>query len=174
MTMKRSSISQALIEAQKAFDKASQALPEYEALQKARATWERLSASVIEARRLLRFILKWEPSAPAEDDLALFRKAATVLGYEALGHDKIQELLAAMRAIESRHLAAKKAPEERRRADEDRREAARLRERLGEPGFTDEERRLILSTLHPDANASPERREAAFKTFNAKRGRGER
>jgi hypothetical protein len=25
--------------------------------------------------------------------------------------------------------------------------------------------------LHPDANVSPERREAAFKAFNAKRGR---
>jgi hypothetical protein len=54
--VKRSPISQALITAQKAFDKASQALPEYEALQKAKAAWERLSASVIEARRFLRRI----------------------------------------------------------------------------------------------------------------------
>src|SRR5262245_14342065 len=38
---KRSSISQALIEAQKAFDKASRALPEYAALQKARGAHER-------------------------------------------------------------------------------------------------------------------------------------
>jgi hypothetical protein len=45
------------------------------------------------------------------------------------------------------------------------------REAAGKTDFTDEERRLILSTLHPDANASPERREAAFKAFGAKRGR---
>jgi hypothetical protein len=167
--MKRSSISQTLIEAQKAFDKASQALPEYATLQTAKVAHDRLSASVIEARRLLRFILKWEPSSASAKDLALFRKGATVLGYEELGHDKIQELIAAMSAIERRHLAAKRAAEERRRATED----AWWCERTtgGEQGFTDEERRLILSTLHPDANASPERREAAFKPFNAKRGR---
>lgn len=52
------------------------------------------------------------------------------------------------------------------------RDAERWREmaaRKAQQDFSDEERRLILSTLHPDANASPERREAAFKAFNAKR-----
>ena len=157
--MKRSSTSQALAKAQRPFDKVSQALPEYADLQTAKAAHERLSASVIEARRLLRFILKWEPSTSAEY-LALFRKAATVLGYEELGHDKIQELIVAMEAIESRHLAAK------READD----AAWRDMMAGEkPALTNEERRLILSTLHPDANPSPERREAAFKAFNAKR-----
>jgi hypothetical protein len=158
--MKRSSISQTLIEAQKAFDKVSQALPDYATLQTAKAAHGRLSASVIEARRLLRFILKWEPSSASAEDLALFRKATTLLGYEELGHDKVQELIAAMNAIESRHLAVKRAAEDRRRAAED----AYWRE-----SFANEERRLILSVLHPDANASPERREAAFKAFNAKR-----
>jgi hypothetical protein len=155
--MKRSSTSQALAKAQRPFDKVSQALPEYADLQTAKAAHERLSASVIEARRLLRFILKWEPSTSAEY-LALFRKAATVLGYEELGHDKIQELIVAMKAIEDRHFAAERAAEDRRRATED-----------VAQDFANEERRLILSVLHPDANASPERREAAFKAFNAKR-----
>jgi hypothetical protein len=62
-----------------------------------------------------------------------------------------------MRAIEHRCIE-----DANRRARE---MAERLRTRQD---FTAEERRLILSTLHPDANASPERREAAFKAFNAK------
>lgn len=75
--MKRSPITQALIEAQRAFDKASQALPEYAALRKAKAAHEQRRTSVDRAQRLLRFILKWEPSTPA-GDLALFRQAATL------------------------------------------------------------------------------------------------
>ena len=37
-----------------------------------------------------------------------------------------------------------------------------------EPEFTPEERRTILSVLHPDNSASKERREAAFKVFIGK------
>jgi hypothetical protein len=47
--MKRSPISQALIEVQKASDKASQALPEYEALRKAKAA--KTARRVVEALR---------------------------------------------------------------------------------------------------------------------------
>jgi hypothetical protein len=155
--MKRTSISQALIDAQKAFKKASQALPEYAALQKATEASNRREASVRMAQRLLSPILQGKLPVPAED-LALFRQATTLQGYEELGHDRVQELIAAMQAIENRRLE-----EENRRARE---MADRLRTRQD---FTDEERRLILSALHPDANASPERREAAFKAFNAKR-----
>jgi hypothetical protein len=156
--MKRSSTSQALAKARRAFDKASQALPEYATLQKAREAHNRREASRERVRRLLNNILGTKTPISAED-LALFQQATTVLGYEELGHDKIQELIAAMQVIENRRIE-----EENRRAHE---MADRLRTRQD---FTDEERRLILSTLHPDANASPERREAAFKAFNAKRG----
>jgi hypothetical protein len=151
--MKRSPISQALIEAQKAFDKASQALPEYAPMQTAKAAYAKRQTSLDEAQRLLRFILKWEPSAAAED-LARFRKAATIRSYDELGHDKVQELIAAMKAIESRHLAAKRAAAER--LDAYWRDRERATGRMQD--FTDDERRFILSTLHPDANASPGRR----------------
>jgi hypothetical protein len=154
--MKRTSISQALIDAQKAFDKASRALPEYATLQKAKEASDRREASIRMAQRLLGSISAGKVSVPAED-LALFHQTTTLHGYEELGHDRAQELIAAMQAIEQRRIE-----EENRRARE---MADRLRTRQD---FTDDERRLILSTLHPDANASPERREAAFKAFNAK------
>ena len=152
--MKRSSISQALIAAQKAYDKASQALPEYATLRKAQAAHEQRQACLDEAQWLLRFILKWERSIDAKD-LALFRQATTMHGYEELGHDKIQELIAIMNAIERRRVASW-------------RETA-----TGETlqHFTEKERREILAVLHPDSNMSPERREAAFKAFNVKVGK---
>jgi hypothetical protein len=155
--MKRTRISQALIDAQKAFNKASQTLPEYAALQKAKEASARRDASIEAARRALGPLAANEVLVPAEK-LALFRQTVTLQGYEDLDHDKVQELVVAMQAILTRHIE-----------DEDR--LARERATRRRPGdFTDEERRLILSTLHPDANASPERCEAAFKAFNAKRG----
>jgi hypothetical protein len=42
------------------------------------------------------------------------------------------------------------------------------RETTSSSEFTPEERRLILSTLHPDNSASKERGEAAFKAFDDK------
>jgi hypothetical protein len=147
-----SPITQALVKARKAFNKAAEALPEYEVLQKARAAHEQRQTSVDRAQRLLRFILKWEPSTPAQD-LALFRQAATIHGYEELGHDKVQELIAAMNAIENRRAASWRDMATGKTTED----------------FTDEERREILAVLHPDSNMSPERREAAFKAFNAKR-----
>ena len=152
--MKRTSISQALIDAQKAFNKASQALPEYAALRRAEEARDRREASDRAAQRALGPLVSEKVEVPAEQ-LALFRQAGTLQGYEDLGHDKVQELVAAMNALMTRHVA-----DANRRARES---AQTIR------AFTDEERRLILSTLHPDANASPERREAAFKAFNAKR-----
>jgi hypothetical protein len=154
--MKRTSISQALIDAQKAFNKASQALPEYAVLQKAKEAGGRRDESIRIAQRSLSPLLTNKVSVPAED-LALFRLAGTLQGYEELGHDRVGKLIIAMQAILTRDIE-----------DEDRRIRERATRRTP-ADFTDEERRLILSTLHPDANASPERREAAFKAFIAKR-----
>jgi len=50
-------------------------LPEYAALQTAKAAYEERQASLDEAQRLLRAILKRDSALP---DLALFRKATTV------------------------------------------------------------------------------------------------
>ena len=60
--MTHSPITQALVKARKAFNKAAKALPEYETLQMAQAAHEQRQTSVDRAQRLLRFILKWEPS----------------------------------------------------------------------------------------------------------------
>jgi hypothetical protein len=79
----------------------------------------------------------------------------------------VRQLISDMKTIEH-CLRAIESERWREDLERSRREAA------GKANFTDEERRLILSTLHPDANASPERREAAFKAFNAKRGGRER
>jgi hypothetical protein len=181
--MKRSPITPALAEARQAFDKASRALSEYAALEAAQAALKERQASYDEARLALPgysslqqaeaahrkrqatieeaqgFLRRLGPGLSGHD-LTQLRKAATVHGFDELGRDKVEALLAPLRAIE------------RRRLEEDaRRDTAWRREEAGKADFTDEERRLILSTLHPDANASPARREAAFKAFNAKRGR---
>jgi hypothetical protein len=91
-------------------------------------------------------------------DLSLFRQE-----YDALGPIKVRRLRDDMKTIDH---CLKEVEGERWREDLER----SRREAAAKANFTDEERRLILSTLHPDANASPERREAAFKAFNAKRG----
>jgi hypothetical protein len=157
--MKRSPVSQALAKAQKAFDKASHALPEYAALQKAQAAHGPHEASLVEAQRLLRAVAKRKraPGSPFLD-LSLFRQE-----YDALGPIKVRRLRDDMKTIDH---CLKEVEGERWREDLER----SRREAAAKANFTDEERRLILSTLHPDANASPERREAAFKAFNAKRG----
>jgi hypothetical protein len=99
--------------------------------------WRKPGRRIISAKRAVRRragclnILGSKASASVED-LALFQLATTVQGYEELGHDKIQELIAAMQAIE-----------ERRIEDENRR--ARERARTRQP-FTDEQRRLIPPT----------------------------
>jgi hypothetical protein len=157
--MKPTSINQALAKAQRAFDKASRALPEYEALQEAQLAHGPRQASLLEAQPILRAIAKRQraPGSPFPD-LALFRQE-----YDALGPNKVRRLFDDMKTIE--HCLREVESEPRSEYIEGlRREAA------AEANFTAEERRLILSTLHPDANASPERREAAFKAFNAKRG----
>jgi hypothetical protein len=156
--MKRSSVSQTLAKAQRAFDKASQALPEYAALQTAKATDGPHETSLVEAQPILRAIAKRKraPGSPFPD-LSLFRQE-----YDALGPIKVGRLLNDMRTI-AHCLEAVRSERWREDLERSRREAA------GKTNFTDEERRLILSTLHPDANASPARREAAFKAFNAKR-----
>jgi hypothetical protein len=157
--MKRSSTSQALAKAQRAFDKASRALPEYEALQKAQAAHGPLQASLVDAQPILRALAKRKraPKSPFPDP-SLFREE-----YDAQGPIKVRRLFDDMKAIE---YCLREVESERRRAAE----YAWRREEARKVDFTDEERRLILSTLHPDANASPDRREAAFKAFNAKRG----
>jgi hypothetical protein len=152
--MKRTSISQALIDAQRAFNKASRALPEYAVLKQAKEASGRREASIRAAQRALGYLNANTIAVPAEE-LALFRQTVTLQGYEDLGHDKVQELIAVMQAIGKRHFEA-----EQRRAYES---------ALRQQDFTNEERRLILSVLHPDSTMSPERREAAFKAFNAKR-----
>jgi hypothetical protein len=156
--MKRSPISQALAKAQRAFDKASQALPEYAALQAAKAADGPHETSLLEAQPILRAIAKRKraPGSPFPD-LSRFRQE-----YDALGPTKVRRLTDDMKAIEH---CLKEIESERWREDLER----SRREAAAKAGFTNEERRLILSTLHPDANVSPERREAAFKAFNAKR-----
>ena len=115
--------------------------------------------SLVEAQRILRAIAKRKraPKSPFPD-LSLFRQE-----YDALGPIKVRRLIDDMKTIEH---CLKEIESERWREDLER----SRREAAGKANFTDEERRLILSTLHPDANASPERREAAFKAFNAKQG----
>ena len=159
--MKRSPVSQALAKAQRAFDKASQALPEYDALQKARAANGPRETSLVDAQRILRAIGKRKraPQSPFPD-LSLFRQE-----YDALGPAKVRRLLDGIKAIE---YCLKAVESERWREDLER---SRLGA-AGKAGFTEKERREILAVLHPDSNMSPERRAAAFKAFNAKHGRG--
>ena len=123
--MKRSPIVQALIDAQRAAEKAVRELPGYEARRQAKAAVEE----------------PWEVRERVERLLK-----------------KVRQLTDAVQAFDT---AVRDA--ERRRE---------IRAAAKGEDFSDEERRLILSTLHPDTNASPERREAAFKAFNAKRGGG--
>jgi hypothetical protein len=94
--MKRSPISQAQIKAQKAFDKASRALPEYEALQKAEAAHGPRQTSLVEAQRILRTIAKRKraPGSPFPD-LSLFQEE-----YDALGPIKVRRLIDDLRTIE--------------------------------------------------------------------------
>ena len=114
--------------------------------------------SLVEAQKLLRAVVRGKraPRSPFLD-IALFRR-----DYEMLGPTKRGQLLDDMKAITH---CLQQIENERWRADIER----SRREAAAKANFSDEERRLILSTLHPDANASPERREAAFKAFNAKR-----
>jgi hypothetical protein len=126
--------------------------------QKAQAAHGERQASLVEAQRLLRAIAKRKRALGSPfPDLALFRQEC-----DALGPIKVGRLLNDMRTI-AHCLEAVRSERWREDLERSRREAA------GKTNFTDEERRLILSTLHPDANASPARREAAFKAFNAKR-----
>jgi hypothetical protein len=72
--VKRSSTSHALVKAQRAFDNASRALPEYAALQKAKAADGPHETSLLEAQPILRAIAKRKraPGSPFPD-LSLFR-----------------------------------------------------------------------------------------------------
>jgi hypothetical protein len=106
--MKHSSINQTLIKARKAFAKAARALPEYDALQKARAAHERRQASVEQAQRRLKSILKSKAPVSAEA-LAAFRLAATAEGYEELGRDKVDDIIGVMRGIEKAGLRTRAA-----------------------------------------------------------------
>jgi hypothetical protein len=125
--------------------------------QAAKAAHEKREASLVEAQRLLRTIAKRKraPGSPFPD-LSLFRQE-----YDALGYRKVSQLISDMRAVEH---CLSEVRSERWREDIERREAARKTD------LTDDERREILAVLHPDSNMSRERREAAFKAFNAKRG----
>jgi hypothetical protein len=131
-----------------------------EVLLSGRTSADETAFDLVEAQRILRTIAKRKraPKSPFPD-LALFRQE-----YDALGPMKVRRLLDDMRTIEH---CLREVEHERFREDIER---SRL-EAARKADFTDAERRLILSTLHPDANASPERREAAFKAFNAKRSR---
>ena len=86
--------------------------------------------------------------AAFEEEAAVLRKAATRL--ERGDIDQVAKVLNS-----ELRTAIEKA------------QRARLKElQFGQPDFTSEERRLILSALHPDDGASKERREAAFKLFD--------
>jgi hypothetical protein len=119
---------------------------------------QRSPSSLVEAQPILRALAKRKraPGSPFPD-ISLFLQE-----YDALGPIKVRRLIDDMKIIEH----CLQAIENERYHEQ--RERSR-REANSKANFTDEERRLILSTLHPDANASPERREAAFKAFNAKR-----
>jgi hypothetical protein len=114
---------------------------------------------LIEAQRLSRTIAKRKRALGSPfPDLALFRQE-----YDALGSIKVRQLLNDMRTIAH---CLEAVGNERWAEDLER----RRREAAGKTDFTDKERREILAVLHPDSHTSPERREAAFKAFNAKRG----
>jgi hypothetical protein len=94
--MTRSSISPALVKAQRAFDKASRALPQYVALQAAKAAYGPHETSLLEAQPILRAIAKRQraPGSPFPDP-SLFREE-----YDALGPIKVRRLFDDMKAIE--------------------------------------------------------------------------
>jgi hypothetical protein len=96
--MKHSSITLSLMKARNAFAKAARALPEYEALQQARAAYDRRQTTLEAAQRLLKSLLKSKAAVSAEQ-LALLRRAATDLGYEELGRDRVDDII---RATDSR------------------------------------------------------------------------
>ena len=75
--MKRTAISQVLIDAQKAFNKASKALPEYAALRQAKEASDRRDASVKAAQRALGPLVSEKVKVSAEQ-LSLFRQAGTL------------------------------------------------------------------------------------------------
>jgi hypothetical protein len=140
-------ISQAVRDARKAL----KASPEFKALEAAERAQALRSAQTARVRTCLQRIEKDKIALPRED-MALLRKAATVLGHNEVGADAVEALLlrvgAALEEETLRRSRAMFAPEPAE--------------------FTPEDRRLILSVLHPDNSASTERREAAFKAFSAK------
>jgi hypothetical protein len=143
----RDPINQAVRDARKALE----ASDVFKALKAAETAQVNRRSRVADARRYLRDV-KDRDIALSDEDTALLRKAATNLGCNEIGAAAAIALMSRISEIV-------------------RGKASRWRWALPEQGstnFTPDERRAILSGLHPDNSASSERREAAFKLFTGK------
>jgi hypothetical protein len=99
-----------------------------------------------------RYLNGLKNDAISVEDMALLRKAATNRGYNEIGAAAANALLSRVGEVVRGKSGHWRGPV-----------------LTGGPArFTPDERRAILSVLHPDNSASSERREAAFKLFTGK------
>jgi hypothetical protein len=138
----------------------------YEISDTARQKTQSLESNVRELR-LQVYELSARMLAADGTPLTLTKAEKHALGVTIRAHQRrLEQAAAAKQRQQEKEAAQRAAKEEEMRAWRERRE--REERQAASEEFTTEERRLILASLHPDESASKERREAAFKVFNAK------